>query len=134
MPPLNGAIYVHRQIRKEVLSCAAEAELVALFHNGKELFAICNILNELGHPEPATPIVTDNSTAIGIANDSVGQKRSKAMEMLFYWVRDRVCQEAQFLVYWKKGSLNRADYFTKHHPASHHKSICAQYLHHSPLS
>jgi hypothetical protein len=33
--PPNGAIYAHCQILKEVLSSAAEAELVALFHNGK---------------------------------------------------------------------------------------------------
>ena len=54
------------------------------------------------------------------------------MIMHFYWVRDWV-RQGQFLVYWKKGSLNRTDYFTKHHPASHHTLICAQYLH-SPLS
>ena len=100
MPPLNGAIFVHCQILKEVLSSAAEAELAALFHNGKEAYyTIRNILDELGHPQPATPtIVTDNSTASGIANDTVCQKRSKAMDMCFYWVRDWVCQ-GQFLVY-----------------------------------
>ena len=63
IPPFNGAIYVHCQILKEVLSSAAEAELAALFHNGKEAFAIRNVLDELGHPQPPTPIVTDNSTA-----------------------------------------------------------------------
>ena len=71
IPPLNGAIYVHCQILKEVLSSAAEAELAALFHNGKDAYAICNILVELGHPQPSTHIVTDNSTASGIANDTV---------------------------------------------------------------
>jgi hypothetical protein len=81
--PTNGAIYVHCQILKEVLSSAAEAELAALFHNGKEAYAIRNILHELGHPQPPTPIATDNSTASGIANDTVKQKRSKAMDMRF---------------------------------------------------
>jgi hypothetical protein len=71
-----------------VLSSVTKAELAALFHNGKETYAIRNILAELGHPQPSTPIVTDNSTASGIANDTVRQRHSKAMDMRFYWFRD----------------------------------------------
>jgi hypothetical protein len=127
-PPSNGAIHVPCHIMREVLSSAAEAELGALFHNGKEACPLRACLIELGHPQPPTPIQTDNSTAAGIANDSVKQKRSKAMDMRFYWIRDRV-RQGQFLVYWRKGSSNRADYFTKHHPASHHKAIRSSYLH-----
>jgi hypothetical protein len=82
----------------------------------------------MGHPQPATaPIATDNSTATGIANDTVKQKRSKAIDMRFYWIRDRV-RQGQFQVYWGKGSRNRADYFTKHHLTSHHKAIRSTYL------
>jgi hypothetical protein len=123
----NGAVHVLCQIMREVLSSAAEAELGALFHNGKEACPLCITLTELGHPQPATPISTDNSTATGIANETVKQKRSKAIDMRFYWVRDRVCQK-QFDVYWSKGSLNRGDYFTKHHPPSHHRAIRSTYL------
>ena len=110
------------------LSSAAEAELAALFHNGKEAYAICNTLAELGHIQPTTPIATDNSTAGGIANDMVKQKHSKATDMRFYWVRDRV-RQGQFHIYWKKGALNRADYFTKHHSPAHHQHLRTQYLH-----
>ena len=127
-PPSNGALFVHCQILKEVLSSAAEAELAALFHNSKEAYAIRNVLTELGHSQPPTPIITDNSTASGIVNDTMKQKRSKAMDMRFYWVRDRV-RQGQFIVYWKKGSLNRADYFTKHHSAKHHQAMRYTYLH-----
>jgi hypothetical protein len=48
--------------------------------------------------------------------------------MRFYWVRDRV-KEKQFVVYWQKGSDNDADYFTKHHPPSHHRVKRSRYLH-----
>jgi hypothetical protein len=116
------------QILREVVSSAAEAELAALFHNGKTACPLRICLEELGHPQPPTPIVTDNSTASGIANDTVKQKRSKAIDMRFYWIRDRV-RQGQFHIYWKKGILNRADYFTKHHPASHHQQIRSSYLH-----
>jgi hypothetical protein len=64
-------------------------------------------------------MVTDNSTASGIANNSVKQKRSKAMDMRFYWIRDRV-RQCQFIIYWRRGITNRADYFTKHHSDKHH--------------
>ena len=99
LPPLNGALYMYCQILKEMLSSASKAKLSALFHNYKEAYAIRNILAELGHPQPSTPIVTDNSTASGIANDTIHQKHSKAMDMHFYWVRNQVLSQGQFLDY-----------------------------------
>jgi hypothetical protein len=65
-----------RLCAKCCLSSAAEAELATLFHNGKEACPLRACLQELGHPQPPTSLQTDNSTASGIANDSVKQKRS----------------------------------------------------------
>ena len=59
------------QIIKAVMPSAAEAELEALFINAKEAVHIRNILEEMGHPQPPTPIQTDNSTANGVANNKV---------------------------------------------------------------
>ena len=123
----NGAVHILCHIMREVLSSAAEAELGALFHNGKEACPLRIALEELGHPQPATPMATDNNTASGIATDTVKQKRSKAIDMRFYWIRDRV-RQGQFQIYWSKGQTNRADYFSKHHPASHHQAIRSTYL------
>jgi hypothetical protein len=123
----NGAVHVLCHIMREVLSSAAEAELGALFHNGKEACPLRIALEEMGHPQPATPMATDNNTASGIATDTVKQKRSKAVDMRFYWVRDRV-RQGQFRIYWRSGKTNRADYFSKHHPASHHQAIRSTYL------
>ena len=123
----NGAVHVLCHIMREVLSSAAEAELGALFHNGKEACPLRIALEEMGHPQPATPMATDNNTASGIATDTVKQKRSKAIDMRFYWIRDRV-RQGQFKIYWSKGQTNRADYFSKHHPASHHQAIRSTYL------
>jgi len=75
---------------KEVVSSAAEGKLAAVFHNARDACPIRTCLKELGHPQPATPIITDNTTAIGIATNTVKQKRSKAMDMRFFWIRDRV--------------------------------------------
>ena len=117
----NGPIHVLCQLMKEVVSSAAEAELAGLFHNAKEACPMRITLEELGHPQPPTPLQTDNSTASGIVNDTVKQRRSKAIDMRFYWIRDRV-RQGQFFIYWRKGSINLADYFTKHHaPVQHIK-------------
>jgi hypothetical protein len=126
-PPLNGAVHVHSSILVPVLSSATEAELAALFHNGKEAAMLRTILAHMGHPQPATPIQTDNACAAGICNDSVKQRRSKAMDMRFYWIRDRV-RQGHFLVHWRKGNDNLADYHTKHHSPSHHRLKRSQYL------
>ena len=118
---------------KNVVSSAAEAELGALFHNAQTACPLRVALEEMGHPQPATPIQTDNSTASGIINDTVKQKRSKAMDMRFYWLRDRV-RQGQFHVYWKAGAGNKADYFTKHHPTSHHRTMRPTYLQVGPAT
>jgi hypothetical protein len=87
----------------------------------------------MGHPQNATTISTDNSTATGKSNSTVKQRRSKAINMHYNWVCDRVSQ-GQFTVVWKKGQHNLADYFTKNHPKSHHAAICSTYLYHSTNS
>jgi hypothetical protein len=43
----------------------------------------------MGHPQPSTPIQVDNTTAVGFANDTMKQKRPKAIDMRFYWVKCR---------------------------------------------
>ena len=58
-------------VLKSVASLAAEAELGAPFLNIKEGRILRLTLNEMGHPQPPTPIHCDNATAVGIANKSV---------------------------------------------------------------
>jgi hypothetical protein len=126
-PPNNGAILNIAQIIKAVMSSAAEAELGALFINAKEAVCIRNILTEMGHQQPRTPIQTDNSTAEGVINNKIQPKRTKSMDMRFNWLKCREAQE-QFRFYWRPGGQNLADYWTKHHPASHHQNIRAEFL------
>ena len=124
----NGSIYVLAKIIKNVMGSAAEAECGGLYLNAKQAIPERTTLIELGHPQPPTPLKTDNSTADGIMNSTVKQQRSKAIDMRFYWLRDRV-EQGQFRVYWAPGSENFADYFTKHHPPSLHKRVRPLFLH-----
>ena len=125
---LNGAILHLAAIMKMVLSSAAEAEFGALFHSTKEATPLHTTLEELSHPQPPTPVLVDNSTAVGLANDTATQRHSRTIDMRFYWIRDRVNQN-QFHVYWAPAHLNLADYFTKHHTPSHHRRMHKYFVH-----
>jgi hypothetical protein len=124
----NGPLYCHSSVLKHVVSSVAEAEFGAIFINAKEGTVTRNILEEMGHPQEATVLTTDNTTASGISNKTVQQKRSKAMDMRFYWIQDRI-EQKQFDVRWAAGDTNLADYYTKHHPPAHHKRLRPFYLH-----
>ena len=126
-PPNNGAVLNISTIIRAVMSSAAEAELGALFLNAKAAIPIKITLEEMGHNQPQTPIQTDNSTAQGVITNKIQPKATKAMDMRFHWLRDREAQ-GQFRFYWRSGKDMRADYFTKHHPAPHHRLIRPEIL------
>ena len=112
------------------MSSAAEAEIGALYINAQEAIPYRQCLTDLGHPQGPTPINTDNATAHGIVNNTMKQKKSKkskAMDMGFYWLRDRV-QQQQFNVRWRPGKHNLADCPTKHHTGQHHQQVRPIYL------
>jgi aspartyl/asparaginyl-tRNA synthetase len=126
-PTNNGAIMTNATIIKVVMSSAAEAELGALFLNAKEGVYLRQILTEMDHPQPRTPLQTENTTAEGVINNKIQPKRTKAMDMRFLWLRDREAQ-GQFRIYWRPGKTNLADYFTKHHPPAHHVNVRTEFL------
>jgi hypothetical protein len=107
---------------KNVFDSAAESEVGAFFQNAQSGAPLRVTLAELGHTQPTTPIRTDNSTEFGILSETINQKRSKAMDMRYHWLTDRVRQE-QFYVYWRPGCENLGDYHTKHHSAQHHNNM-----------
>jgi hypothetical protein len=99
----NRAILIISTVLKHVMSSAAEAEIWAVFITAKEGAVLRTPLEELGHPQPPpTPLETDNTTATGYSNGTIKQKRTKAMDMHFYWIKDRV-KQGQFKVYWGPG-------------------------------
>jgi hypothetical protein len=122
IPINNGAILNISQIIRAVMSSVAEAELGALFINAKTAVSMRQTLIKLRHPQPRTPIQTDNTTAHVLLTNKILPKALKAMDMHFHWLQ---CCDAQdrFHYYWRPGTQNLADYFTKHHPATHHKNV-----------
>jgi hypothetical protein len=124
----NGTILISSKVLKHVMSSAAEAEIGAVFINAKEGAVLRTTLEELGHKQPPTTMETDNTTATGYSNGTIKQKRTKSMDMRFYWIKDRV-KQVQFHVYWGPGFNNLADYFTKHHSPAHHKGMREIHIH-----
>ena len=119
-PKNNGAVLNLANIIKSVMSSAAEAEIGALFINSRQAIPARRLLEEMGHVQPPTPIQTDNTTALGFVTKNLNPKATKSTDMRYWWMRDRSDQE-QFRYYWSKGSGNRADYWTKHFCAAHHR-------------
>jgi hypothetical protein len=73
---LNGAFFTLCAVFHFVVASEAEAELGVLFLNCKQASIFRVTLEELGHPQPAIPVNCNNSTAIGIANNTVKRQRS----------------------------------------------------------
>ena len=99
----------------------AASELGALFRNAKTTVPMRKTLEELGHAQPLTPIQTDNSTAYGVVNNKIIPKATKAMDMRFYWLKDRESQK-QFNIHWRPRK-KLADYWTKSSSTLHHQMI-----------
>jgi hypothetical protein len=125
-PHNNGAVLTITQIIKAVMSLAAKAKIGALSTNCWKAVSACHTLEFLGHPQPPTPIQTDNTTALGIANNNV-MKKLKAMDMTYHWFWDRISQK-QFRHYWALGSKNKGNYITKHHARVHHEAMRLTFL------
>jgi hypothetical protein len=125
---LNRSILNVSAVIKNVVASAAESEVGACFHNAQSGAPLRVTLTEIGHTQPPTPLRTDNSTAYGIVNKTIKQKRSKVMDMRYHWLTNIVLQK-QFDVYWRPGRENLGDYHTKHHSAQHHKDTRHLILH-----
>jgi hypothetical protein len=119
---LNGAIQITCTILKLIAALAAEAELDALFLNAQEAKIMQLILTELGHPQPPTPIHINNTTMVGILNNTVKQQQSGAMEMQYFWLLDGETQQ-QFKFYWQPVQENLCNYPSKHHKVEIHQHV-----------
>ena len=83
--------------------------------------------SDLGYPQDKFEIICDNKCAQGIASGTVKQKRSKAIDMRYHWIRDQV-KQGKFVITWKPGKENLADYFAKAHPVKHHIAVRKLYV------
>ena len=127
---INSPIHVISKVINNVRGSAAEAEIGAGYINTREVLPICVCLEEMRHTKSPTPLAVDNITAVGLANKTIKQQMSKAIDIRFYWIQDRQSQ-GQFIIYWSTGTTNLADFHSKHHPPVYHNQMRATILHSS---
>ena len=109
------------------MDSAMEVELGILFANGQNSAQIKTTLIETEHPQLDTPIVSGNSSALIVRNCNTKKRCPRAIDMHFYLTGDCV-KQGKFLVFWRPGTQNLANYPTKHHPTYHHQQIHTTYL------
>ena len=59
-----------------------------IFENHQRATSMRTALSEMGHLQPPTLVATENTAANSIVNGTAKQKISRAIDMIFYWVRD----------------------------------------------
>ena len=126
--PPNGPILTECKTIRHVVSSAAEAETAGLFHNAQQARPIRHILHHLGHPQPPTPLKTDNATANAFIHQTMQHKKSKSWDMRYWWLKEKSAQ-SEFDIFWDKGVNNWVDYFTKHFSPSTHQALHPRYVH-----
>jgi hypothetical protein len=95
---------VAASVAEEELAGGFQAALIAVLHR--------RTLHDLGYPQPSTLLRMDNSVAVALAKGTINAKRSKTMDMRFFWLTDRV-KQGQISVDHIPGIWNIADHFTK---------------------
>ena len=76
-------------ILKPIISAASEAEIAAGYLNARKAIPLRIALLEMGYPQHPTLLEIDNNMAFGVCTSRIILKKSKAIDMQFYWLRDR---------------------------------------------
>ena len=118
--PAAGPVHSVAQIIRNVMTSAADAKIGALYINSRQAIPARQLLEEMGHKQPPTPIQTDNTTALGFVTKNLQPKATKSTEMNYWFMRDRQDRQ-QFKYYWRPGKGNQGDYFTKHFCSATHR-------------
>ena len=91
-----------------ILESKMEGKLGALFMNFHRGAALRIALEEMGHRQPPTPVLTDSATIDGFVNDNIRKGKSIEIDMRFYCICDRV-RQGHYLVYWEKRNEKLVD-------------------------
>ena len=81
VPTSNGPVLTVAQIIKFFMSSAAKSKIAGLFICSKAMVPIRNTLIKMGWPQPKSPIQYDNSTDVGVSNNTIIQRKTKTMNM-----------------------------------------------------
>ena len=109
---INGPVAVHTGILTGVPVSAAEAEIVNHFDTGKATLHTKRILDDLGYPQPATIIFTDNVCSKEYSNDTIKRTKLRHIDRRYEWLKHMVSIN-EFRLEYISSENNIADFFTK---------------------
>jgi hypothetical protein len=125
---LNGPVLIDSTVLDVVVSSVAEAEYGAAYRAGRHTVWFRIIAAALGFQQDGPTIVyVDNTTAVGLANNTLKIARTKAIDMRFHWLRDRV-RQGQLKVLHIPGAQQLADFFTKPLAVKDHLSMMTRFV------
>ena len=81
--PLNSPFHVECKVLRSVVTSAVEAKKAGLFYNCQTAIYLHHMLAALGHEELNTLVKTDIGTAAQLVSDTIKNKHSKSLLMLF---------------------------------------------------
>ena len=90
VPTTNGILLVMCKIMRKIMASEAEVEYGTIFVNNQPVLPIHTTLSEMGWKQGPTSIQVENSNDVCIATKEFLQKKSKAMDIRFYWINDRI--------------------------------------------
>ena len=109
---INGPVAYASKMIDCVVASVAEAELGSAFMSAQRAVQHRNTLADFGYPQPPALLRIDNTVTLGLADSKLNRKRSKSMDMRYFWLTDRV-RQGHFRVEHIAGKHNIADHFTK---------------------
>jgi hypothetical protein len=115
------------KLPQNCVASIAEGEYCAQFIAGQAAYWHRVINEQMGYPQPPTIFYGDNTTAVGIANDDIKIKRSKAFDKAYHWFRDKT-RLKEFLSMHIASKLNGSDYQTKSLTTPEHKRQVSNYV------
>jgi len=118
--PISSPVEVMSHIIDCIPDSAAEAEYISVHDTTKRGIYARNILEGIGYPQRTTDHECDNKCAVGIANNTVHDRKTKHIDRRYHWVKNEV-KNGHFKVIWKEGVGNIADFFTKYLPQAEHE-------------
>ena len=88
----NGAVMKLSNIIKHTIDSASEAETAALFYNCKAAIPLRLTLEEMRHPQPKTPVTSENTAALGLIKKIMIPKSAKSYDIRFNFLKYRQVQ------------------------------------------
>ena len=81
----------------------------------------------MGHPQTITKVCKDNTIADIIANDTIKQHQSHAINMQYFWIRDQKKLKLSYCM--EIRTRKSCQLFYKNHSAKHNKRVRPIYTH-----